>query len=141
MNQAGRGIFLDDKRLLTESEKYKEQLRVATPSVRQKVVNLSGGNQQKVVFARWLMVNPRIMIVDEPTRGVDVGAKAEIYQILREMTKKGTSIILVSSDLPEVMSISDRIYVMHEGEITGELSGAEATEEAIMRLASGIRDE
>lgn len=141
MNQTGRGIFLDDKRLLTESEKYKEQLRVATPSVRQKVVNLSGGNQQKVVFARWLMVNPRIMIVDEPTRGVDVGAKAEIYQILREMTKKGTSIILVSSDLPEVMSISDRIYVMHEGEITGELSGAEATEEAIMRLASGIRGE
>jgi ribose transport system ATP-binding protein len=141
MNRCGRGLFLDEKKLLSESEKYKEQLRVATPSVRQKVVNLSGGNQQKVVFARWLMVNPRIMIVDEPTRGVDVGAKAEIYQILREMTKKGTSIILVSSDLPEVMSISDRIYVMHEGEITGEISGTEATEEAIMRLASGIRDE
>ncbi len=98
MNQAGRGIFLDDKRLLTESEKYKEQLRVATPSVRQKVVNLSGGNQQKVVFARWLMVNPRIMIVDEPTRGVDVGAKAEIYQILREMTKREP----VSSLYPQI---------------------------------------
>lgn len=138
VEEINKGIFLDEKMLLTESEKYKAQLRVATPSVMQKVVNLSGGNQQKVVFAKWLMVNPQILIVDEPTRGVDVGAKAEIYEIMRQMTERGTSIIVVSSELPEIMAISDRIYVMHEGRITGEVSGDEATEESIIRYASGI---
>lgn len=138
LEQTGKGPFLDEKKLLKASEQYKEQLKVATPSVKQKVINLSGGNQQKVVFAKWLMVQPQILIVDEPTRGVDVGAKAEIYEIMWKMTEKGTSIIVVSSDLPEVIAISDRIYVMHEGRITGEIAGDEATEETIIRFASGI---
>lgn len=133
-----KGINLDQKAITEISEKYEKKLGIVTPSIHQKVVNLSGGNQQKVVLAKWLAVNPQIMIVDEPTRGVDVGAKAEIYQILRELTKTGTSIIMVSSDLPEVLSISDRIYVMHNGKVTGELSGDEATEEYIMKYASGI---
>lgn len=117
---------------------FKDKLSIVTPSVNQKVVNLSGGNQQKVVFAKWLLVNPKILIVDEPTLGVDVGAKAEIYSILRELAKNGTSIIVVSSDLMEVLSISDRVYVMYNGTITGELKGSEATEELIMKYASGI---
>jgi len=135
-----KGFNLDQKAINVISEKYRKQLGIMTPSIQQKVVNLSGGNQQKVVLAKWLALNPRIMIVDEPTRGVDVGAKAEIYQILRELTKTGTSIIVVSSDLPEVLAISDRIYVMHNGRITGEIKGSEATEEIIMKYASGLTD-
>ncbi len=133
-----KGMNLNQKAINSVSEDYEKKLGIVTPSIHQKVVNLSGGNQQKVVLAKWLAVNPQIMIVDEPTRGVDVGAKAEIYQILRDLTKTGTSIIVVSSDLPEVLSISDRIYVMHNGRVTGELSGDEATEEYIMKYASGI---
>ena len=133
-----KGMNLDQKAINEISEDYEKKLGIVTPSIHQKVVNLSGGNQQKVVLAKWLAVNPKIMIVDEPTRGVDVGAKAEIYQILRDLTKVGTSIIVVSSDLPEVLAISDRIYVMHNGRITGEMTGDEATEEFIMKYASGI---
>lgn len=135
-----KGFNLNQKAINVVSEKYKKQLGIITPSIQQKVVNLSGGNQQKVVLAKWLALNSKIMIVDEPTRGVDVGTKAEIYQILRDLTKKGTSVIVVSSDLPEVLAISDRIYVMHNGRITGELKGSEATEELIMKYASGLTD-
>ncbi len=132
------GMNLDHKAINRISEDYKQKLNIVTPSIQQKVVNLSGGNQQKVVLAKWLAVNPKILIVDEPTRGVDVGAKAEIYQILRDLTAAGTSIIVVSSDLPEVLAISDRIYIMHNGQIIGELSGDKATEQSIMKYASGI---
>lgn len=138
LKEISEGMMLNDKKSVKISDAYKEKLNIVTPSVAQRVVNLSGGNQQKVVFAKWLFVNPKIMIVDEPTRGVDVGAKSEIYGILRRLTEQGTSIIVVSSDLPEVLSISDRIYVMHNGEITGELDGREADEETIMKYASGI---
>ncbi len=140
LKKISSGPVINDHQLLDEAEIYKERLNIMTPSVKQKVINLSGGNQQKVVFAKWMMVNPDIMIVDEPTRGVDVGAKAEIYGILREMTQGGASIIVVSSDLPEILSISDRIYVMHEGRVTGMVNGGEATEEMIIRYASGIVD-
>ena len=116
-------------------------ISIASPSIRQKVLNLSGGNQQKVVIAKWLLVNPRILIVDEPTRGVDVGAKLEIYAILRELRESGTSIIVISSDLPEVLSISDRIYSVFNGTISGEVSGAEATEEMLLMSASGLSKE
>lgn len=133
-----KGIELDNKKISEISEDYVKKLSIATPGIRQKVINLSGGNQQKVVLAKWLLVNPKILIVDEPTRGVDVGAKSEIYSILRNLTKAGTSIIVVSSDLPEVLSISDRIYVMSSGRLTGEFDGKHATEEAIMHAASGI---
>lgn len=132
------GPSVSSERMNSTAIEYKDKLNIITPGVGQKVVNLSGGNQQKVVFAKWLLVNPKVLIVDEPTRGVDVGAKAEIYNILRKLTQDGTSIIIVSSDLMEVLSISDRIYVMYNGTITGELDGNEATEEYIMKYASGI---
>jgi ABC-type sugar transport system ATPase subunit len=135
------GPILNDKKCAGVSAEYRERLNIITPSTKQRVVNLSGGNQQKVVIAKWLFVNPRILIVDEPTRGVDVGAKTEIYNILRQLTEQGVSIIMVSSDLPEVLSVSDRIYVMFNGEITGEVNGRDANEELIMKYASGIKVE
>jgi ribose transport system ATP-binding protein len=117
------------------SGESRERLRIACRSVRQPVQNLSGGNQQKVVLAKWLLVNSKVLIVDEPTRGVDVGAKAEVHVLLRELARKGTAVIVISSDLPEVLAVADRILVMREGRITGELSFAEATEERILRYA------
>jgi ribose transport system ATP-binding protein len=117
------------------SEQFRERLRIGCRSVRQPVQNLSGGNQQKVVLAKWLLVNPKVLMVDEPTRGVDVGAKAEVHLLLRELARKGTAVIVISSDLPEVLAVADRILVMREGRITGELSFAEATEERILRYA------
>lgn len=101
------------------------------------VGNLSGGNQQKVVLAKWIGIAPKVLILDEPTRGVDVGAKREIYQLMNELAERGVPILLVSSDLPEVLGVSDRIVVMHEGRITGELSRGEATQEKVMQLATG----
>ena len=117
------------------SEDFRERLRIACQSDRQPVQSLSGGNQQKVVLARWLLVNPKVLIVDEPTRGVDVGAKAEVHFLLRELARKGTAVIVISSDLPEVLAVADRILIMREGRITGELPFAEATEERILRHA------
>jgi ribose transport system ATP-binding protein len=112
-------------------------LRIKTPSSRFIVVNMSGGNQQKVILARWLSVDTKILIVDEPTRGIDVGSKAEIYQLLDELTRRGVGIIMISSELPEVIGMSDRVLVMREGTVVGELSRAQASEEAIMRFAVG----
>lgn len=112
-------------------------LRIVTPSLKQKVVNLSGGNQQKVVLAKWLASESKIMILDEPTRGIDVGAKVEVYQLMNELVKQGVGIIMISSELPELLAMSDRILVMHEGKITGELTRKEASQEKILRLAAG----
>lgn len=114
---------------------YVKKLRVQTPSVDQEVGKLSGGNQQKVVLARWLAVRPKVLILDEPTRGIDVGAKAEIYNLLGELAREGIAIIMISSELPEILGMSDRIYVMQNGRIQGELSRQEATEEKILELA------
>src|SRR5215204_5587297 len=114
-----------------------EKLNVKTPSVETKAANLSGGNQQKVVLAKWLSLNPRLLIFDEPTRGIDVGAKAEIYQLMRNLAESGVAIMMISSDMEEVINVSDRVAVMHEGAITGILSREEASEEAIMKLAVG----
>jgi len=116
---------------------YVEKLRVQTPSVDQEVGKLSGGNQQKVVLARWLAVHPRVLILDEPTRGIDVGAKAEIYALLDELANQGIAIIFISSELPEILGLSDRIYVMQNGQIRGELTREEATEEKVLELALG----
>jgi ribose transport system ATP-binding protein len=118
------------------AEKAKDKLKIVTPNVEQKVVNLSGGNQQKVVLAKWLLTNPDILIVDEPTHGIDVGAKFEIYGILKGLAAEGKGIIMISSDLPELLGISDRILIMKRGNIAGTLSRSEATEEKIMSLAS-----
>ncbi len=114
---------------------YVERLQVRTPSLKQEVGKLSGGNQQKVVLARWLAAKPKVLILDEPTRGIDVGAKAEIYRLVDELANEGLGIMFISSELPEILGLSDRIYVMQNGRITGELSGAEASEEAVLKLA------
>ena len=111
---------------------YKEKLKTKTPSVEQKVGNLSGGNQQKVLLAKWMFADPDVLILDEPTRGIDVGAKYEIYCIINQLVSEGKSVIMISSELPEVLGMSDRIYVMNEGRMVGELSREEATEETIM---------
>ncbi len=114
---------------------YVERLNVRTPSLDQVVGKLSGGNQQKVVLARWLAVKPRVLILDEPTRGIDVGAKAEIYRLIDALANEGLAIMLISSELPEVLGMSDRIYVMQGGRITGELPGPGTTEEQVLELA------
>jgi ribose transport system ATP-binding protein len=119
-------------------EQYREQLSIRTPSVRQVVRKLSGGNQQKVVLAKWLHTNPEVLIVNEPTHGVDVGAKAEIYEELKKLTAAGKSILLLSSDLPELLLLSDRVAVMYNGKMQAILSKEEATEERIAALASGV---
>ena len=118
------------------AQRFIDRLKISTPSSRQAVGNLSGGNQQKVLLAKWLAPEPRLLIVDEPTRGVDVGARAEIYRILRDLREQGLAILVVSSDLPEVLTLADRIVVMANGRSVGELQGATATEETVMRLAT-----
>jgi len=116
--------------------RYIDRFRIKTPTAGQPVGLLSGGNQQKVVLAKWLATNPKVLIVDEPTRGVDVGTKAEIYALMRELAAEGLAVLVLSSDLPEVLTISDRILVMREGHLVGEISHAEATEERIMAFAA-----
>lgn len=118
-----------------------EDFNVATPSINQTIGNLSGGNQQKVLLAMWMGIDPKVLIVDEPTRGVDVGAKAEIYQMIKAHADKGNTVIVISSELPELIGICDRIVVMHEGRISGQVEKEEFTEDRIMQLASGLSDE
>ncbi|MHC4371873.1 MAG: sugar ABC transporter ATP-binding protein, partial [Planctomycetota bacterium] len=117
------------------AREYVERLRIKTPSIRQTVANLSGGNQQKVVIAKWLATNPRVLLLDEPTRGIDVNAKNEIYRLISELAEAGLAIVMVSSELPEIMAISDRIIVLAEGKQTAEFESSEATEELIMKAA------
>jgi len=126
---------IDNQKEIREVEGYCKNLKIRTPSINQFVRNLSGGNQQKVVVSKSLMADPDILIVDEPTRGIDIGAKTEIYGIMNEMIASGKSIIMVSSELPEALGMADRIYVMNEGKIKGELNKNEATQEKIMHLA------
>ncbi|MCH5373722.1 MAG: sugar ABC transporter ATP-binding protein, partial [Planctomycetes bacterium] len=116
------------------AETFRETLAIRTPSVFQKVVNLSGGNQQKVVLAKWLNTTPEVLILDEPTRGIDVGAKYEIYTIINELAEQGKAVVLISSEMPELIGMCDRIYVMNEGELVGELAAGEASQERIMSL-------
>ena len=131
-------MHLIKPRVLQEvAEKYKDVLKIATPNVEKKIKELSGGNQQKVVLARWLATGCEILFFDEPTRGVDVGAKQEIYHLINQLAEEGKGIIFISSEMPELLGMSDRIIVMHEGEITGELSKEEATQASILTLASG----
>jgi ribose transport system ATP-binding protein len=112
-------------------------LKIKTPGGEALVVNLSGGNQQKVVLGKWLSMSPKVMILDEPTRGIDVGAKAEIYRLMRELAERGGVILMISSDMEEVLNVSDRVAVMHEGRITGVLERAHCNEENVMNLAVG----
>jgi ABC-type sugar transport system ATPase subunit len=136
LKRFGGWLYRDNAESRTAQE-FRGKLRIMCHDVEQDTGHLSGGNQQKVLLARWLLVNPRVLIVDEPTRGVDVGAKAEVHQLLRHFARQGHAVVMISSDLPEVLTVSDRIYVMRSGRIAGELRRAEATEEAVMRLAAG----
>ncbi len=131
-----KGIFIDRKREDEVAQKYVDELKTKTPGVDQLVVNLSGGNQQKVVIAKWLAKNCDILIFDEPTRGIDVGAKSEIYHLMNELVAEGKSIIMISSEMTEILRMSDRIVVMCEGKKTGEIGIAEATQENIMHAAT-----
>lgn len=119
------------------AQQYIRELRTKTPNSQAIVNNLSGGNQQKVVISKWLATNPKVLILDEPTRGIDVGAKVEIYQLINKLTAAGVAVIMISSELPEVLGMSDRILVMREGRIAGEMSRDEATQEGIMQFATG----
>lgn len=131
-----KGIFVNADKEEEITQKYIDMLSTKTPSQEQLIGNLSGGNQQKVIIGRWLATNPKILILDEPTRGVDVGAKSEIYAIMNELVKQGMSIIMISSELPEIINMSDRVYVMNDGMITGCLDRTEVSQEAIMQLAA-----
>jgi len=128
-------IFFDKER--ENAEVMCKKLNVKAPNVEMKTANLSGGNQQKVVLAKWLALEPKVLIFDEPTRGIDVGAKAEIYELMRRLAESGVAIIMISSDMEEVLHISDRVAVMHEGKVTGVLERNDCSEENIMRLAVG----
>lgn len=129
--------FILRRREREAAERFVSDLMIKTPSVEQAVQNLSGGNQQKVVLAKWLFTQSKVLIFDEPTRGIDVGAKTEIYQLMNKLAENGAATIMISSELPEVLGMSDRILVMHEGAIAGEFSREEATQEGIMHLATG----
>ncbi len=129
-------LRVDSKKEDAITQEFVDKMKTKTPSLEQIVTNLSGGNQQKVMIGRWLATKPRILILDEPTRGVDVGAKAEIYDIMNELTKQGVSIIMISSELPEIINMSDRVYVMYDGRITGCINWQDLSQEAIMKLAT-----
>ncbi len=135
-----RGL-LDQRRLAETCRREKSRLDIKTPSMDQVIKLLSGGNQQKVLVSRWLLTTPDILILDEPTRGIDVGTKSEIHRLMTNLAAEGKAILMVSSELPEILGMSDRVLVMHEGRMTGIFERAEATQERIMRAATGHRDE
>lgn len=128
-------LAINENEEINVANEYKSSINIKAPSIMQKVVNLSGGNQQKVQIAKWLFAKPQVLILDEPTRGIDVGAKYEIYSLMNKLVEQGMAIIMISSELPEVLGMSDRLYVMSEGHITGELSAEEASEEKVMAMA------
>jgi len=132
--------FINNSSIEEITSNYIAKLNIKTTGSTQRAVNLSGGNQQKLILARWLLCEPNIFIVDEPTHGIDVGAKAEIYDLLKSLAERGMSILLISSELPEILTLSDRILVLHNGSITAELNKAQATEEEIMHYASGTKN-
>jgi putative multiple sugar transport system ATP-binding protein len=133
LGKISRGVVVNELEEAKISEQYRKSLRIKTPSVEDGVTKLSGGNQQKVVLAKWMFTDPDLLILDEPTRGIDVGAKAEIYQIIRDLAARGTGIIMISSELPELLGVSDRIYTIFEGKITNELPVQKADPETLMR--------
>jgi len=132
LDAVSKNTVIDTDKEYAVSVEYKEKLNTKCPTVLQRVGNLSGGNQQKVLLAKWMFAEPDVLILDEPTRGIDVGAKYEIYCIINSLAAQGKSVIMISSELPEVLGMSDRIYIMNEGKITGEMAASEATQEKIM---------
>ena len=136
LKQFLKGVFILKRKEKDAAEQYIGSLKIKTPGADEPVMNLSGGNQQKVVMAKWLLRDSSILMFDEPTRGIDVGAKQEIYELMNRLTEEGKSIIMISSELVEILRMSDRIIVMNEGRITGELDISDATQEKIMALAT-----
>ena len=134
------GKLLDSNKELQAAEKSRTDLLIKTSSVDAGVTTLSGGNQQKVVLGKWMFTQPEVLILDEPTRGIDVGAKYEIYRLIHRMADEGKAVILVSSELPELLGMSDRIYTICEGSITGEISSREANQEKLMRLMTTLSE-
>jgi putative multiple sugar transport system ATP-binding protein len=124
---------INEPKEITVTSTYRDSLNIKCSSILQLALNLSGGNQQKVVLSKWLFANPEILILDEPTRGIDVGAKYEIYTIINRLASEGKSIILISSELPEILGICDRVYVMRDGKIVGEVPAKEASQEIVMK--------
>ena len=132
---------IDHKKMNEDVSEYISSVNIKTPTQNTPIQNLSGGNQQKVLIARWLLTKPDILILDEPTRGIDVGAKAEIYNLISKLAAQGKCIIMISSELPEIMGMSDRVIVMHEGRISGELAKNELSQEILMTYATGKKPE
>jgi ABC-type sugar transport system ATPase subunit len=137
LNNHSRAGWMDQRGLRNTAQTYVDKLNIRTPHLRQKAMFLSGGNQQKVVLAKWLALQPKVLIMDEPTRGIDVGAKAEVHALMSQLAQAGMGIIMISSELPEILGMSDRVLVMHEGRAAAILDRAEATQEKIMAYASG----
>ncbi len=137
LRSLSRGIYMDENLIDEDAHRAIRNYRIATDSAHKKVRTLSGGNQQKVLLGAWIGIGPRVLIVDEPTRGVDIGARCEIYAFLRELASRGTAILMISSDLSEILGLSDRIIVMKSGVVAGELEAAAATEQSVIALATG----
>ena len=134
LDAISKHMVIDSDKEYAVAEEYRRKLKTKTPTVEQLVGNLSGGNQQKVLLAKWMFAEPDIMLLDEPTRGIDVGAKYEIYCIINDLAAAGKSVVLISSELPEVLGMSDRIYIMNEGKFVGEMKAEDATQENIMAI-------
>ena len=132
-----RGGLIDRARERSQAQRYVDQLRIKTGSVASEVESLSGGNQQKVALARWLAISPKVLILDEPTQGVDVGSKSEIHALMQELAERGLAVLMISSELPEILGMSDRVAVMRGGTIAGVLSREDATQERVLAMALG----
>jgi rhamnose transport system ATP-binding protein len=137
LRRVAPGGLIDRARENRFAQRSVERLRIKTPSVAAAVESLSGGNQQKVALARWLAIEPKVLILDEPTQGVDVGSKSELHELMQEMAERGLAVLMISSELPEILGMSDRIAVMHAGTIAGVVPRAEATQDRLMTLALG----
>jgi len=134
-------VVIDERSERNLVQDFVEKLDIRLASIDDPVSSLSGGNQQKTVLGRWLATDPKLLILDEPTHGVDIGAKSEIYELMRQLAEEGMAIILISSELPEVLALANRIVVMHEGRVTGIIDRSDATEEYIMSYATGLADD
>src|SRR5260221_2891746 len=139
INKYMLGRFSRFGKIENDCEKMRGLMRIKTPSLMQIIKNLSGGNQQKALISRWLLTEPDLLILDEPTRGIDVGAKSETYRLMTELVRSGNAIVMISSEFPQVLGMSDRIMVMHTGDKVGELSRAEATQGKILQMSTGMR--
>ena len=130
------GMFLSEKSQREDTQRYIDAMHTKTPSQETKIRSLSGGNQQKVIIGRWLLTDPEVLLLDEPTRGIDVGAKYEIYQLILDLANNGKTVVMVSSEMPELLGVCDRIVVMSGGRVAGEVDARNTTQEAIMTLAA-----